>query len=71
MSKVGRGIPENAIEVTFQYGRNQNGTFYVWETKGGKWQWQALGNCGEAKSQKAAISQAREWIMNGYDPLSN
>jgi hypothetical protein len=33
-----------------------------WETKAGKHQWQAAGNCGEEPTQEQALAAARRWV---------
>lgn len=55
-------IPAGAIKATFHYNHNVV-EYYVWEIKGGKYQWTAQGNSGEAISLSEALKQAREWIM--------
>lgn len=59
-------IPTNSIGIHYSYPR-ANGKFYIWEAKGGKWQWHAAGNDGEAANMNDAIRDARLWVMNGYD----
>lgn len=64
-------VPSHATKVAFTYGRSMQGVIYVWQTKGGKYQWSAMGNCGEGRTRDEAIDQAREWIVNDYDPLND
>lgn len=64
MSNSGR---TEVTEVVFKYGKGKDGKFMIWKTKGGKWQWDAMGNCGEALTRDEAIAEAREWIVNDYD----
>lgn len=49
------------ITITFTYGTH-SGVFYVQETKGGKWQWVALGNTGEEDTMNKAIAAGRNWV---------
>lgn len=59
-------IPPHAIPVTFMYGAERDGTFYIWETRGGNWQWDAFSNCGEEATMNEAIAAARTWIKDNY-----
>lgn len=50
------------------------GTIFIWpayKRNGTPFYWSAFGNSGKAKCFDEALSQAREWIMNDYDPLND
>ena len=66
-ARIGMGY---IVLVKFKY-RGCLTKLIVRSTEGGKYQWEALGNTGEAKSLNEAISQAREYVMSGYDPLND
>ncbi len=51
------------VRVQFEYGNGLKGIFHVKETKGGRYQWFARGNCGEESTMTEAIKAAREWIQ--------
>ena len=57
------------MNITYEYSKEHKGSYKLWQTKGGKWQWEASGNNGEADSIAEAMKQAREWIVDGYDRL--
>lgn len=56
-------IPANARRITYDYGHGISGTFHLWESHG-RWQWSALGNCGEESTQLEAYYAARHWIRD-------
>ena len=60
---MNKNIPSHARPVRFIYGKYK-GTFYVWETPTGKWQWDALGNNGEEGGMNEAINAAKDWIIS-------